>query len=37
VTAGDGFRLKVTRDADNVADDMLDDAELVLCEVRSAA
>ena len=37
VTAGDGFRLKVTRDADNGADTMTDDAELVLCEVRSAA
>lgn len=37
VTAGDGFRLKVTRDANNASDTMSGDAELVLCEVRSAA
>jgi hypothetical protein len=40
VTAGDGFRLKVTRDANKTsspADDMSGDAELVLVEVRSAA
>jgi hypothetical protein len=37
VTAGDGFRLKVTRDADNASDTMTGDAELVVVEVRSAA
>jgi hypothetical protein len=37
VTAGDGYRLKVTRDGANVSDTMSDDAELVLVEVRSAA
>ena len=37
VTAGDGFRLKVTRDANNASDTMTGDAELVVCEVRSAA
>jgi hypothetical protein len=37
VTAGDGFRLKVTRDANNASDTMTVDAELVVCEVRSAA
>ena len=37
VTAGDGYRLKVTRDATNVSDTMSGDAELVLVEVRSAA
>jgi hypothetical protein len=37
VTAGDGFRLKVTRDANNASDTMTGDAELVICEVRSAA
>jgi hypothetical protein len=37
VTAGDGFRLKVTRDANNAADTMSGDAELVIVEVRSAA
>ena len=37
VTAGDGFRLKVTRDANNGSDTMTGDAELVVCEVRSAA
>jgi hypothetical protein len=37
VTAGDGFRLKVTRDANNGSDSMSGDAELVLAEVRSAA
>jgi hypothetical protein len=37
VTAGDGFRLKITRDATNVADTMTGDAELIAVEVRSAA
>jgi hypothetical protein len=37
VTAGDGFRLKVTRDANNAADTMSGDCGLFLCEVRSAA
>jgi hypothetical protein len=37
VTVGDGFRLKVTRDADNAADTMSGDCELYLVEVRSAA
>lgn len=37
VTAGDGYRLKVTRDADNASDTMSGDAELVVVEVRSAA
>jgi hypothetical protein len=37
ITAGDGFRLKVTRDANNASDTMTGDAELVVVEVRSAA
>jgi hypothetical protein len=37
VTAGDGYRLMVTRDADNASDTMTGDAELVVVEVRSAA
>ena len=37
VTAGDGYRLKVTRDANNASDTMTNDAELVAVEVRSAA
>jgi hypothetical protein len=37
VTAGDGYRLKVTRNGTNVSDTMSDDAELVVVEVRSAA
>jgi hypothetical protein len=37
VTAGDGFRLKITRDANNAADTLSGDVELVVCEVRSAA
>ena len=37
VTAGDAFRLKVTRDANNASDNMSNDAELVAVEVRSAA
>jgi len=37
VTAGDGYRLKVTRDANNASDTMTGDAELVVCEIRSAA
>jgi hypothetical protein len=37
VTAGDGFRLKVTRDANNGSDTMTGDAELIAVEVRSAA
>jgi len=37
VTAGDGYRLKVTRDANNASDTMTGDAELVAVEIRSAA
>ena len=37
VTAGDGFRLKITRDANNASDTMTGDAELIAVEVRSAA
>ena len=37
VTAGDGYRLKVTRNANNEDDTMTGDAELVVVEVRSAA
>jgi hypothetical protein len=36
VTAGDGFRLKINRDANNASDTMTGDAELVAVEVRSA-
>ncbi len=36
VAAGDGYRLKVTRDANNASDTMTGDAELVVCEIRSA-
>lgn len=37
VVAGDGFRLKITRDANNGSDTMTGDAELIAVEVRSAA
>jgi hypothetical protein len=37
VTSGDGFRLKVTRDAVNASDTMTGDAELIAVEIRSAA
>jgi hypothetical protein len=37
VTAGDGFRLKINRDANNGSDTMVGDAELIAVEVRSAA
>jgi hypothetical protein len=37
VTAGDGFRLKINRDANNGSDTMTGDAELIAVEVRSAA
>ena len=37
VTAGDGYRLKVTRNASSGSDTMTGDAELFLVEVRSAA
>jgi hypothetical protein len=37
LAVGDGFRLKVTRDADNGSDTMTGDAELIAVEVRSAA
>jgi hypothetical protein len=37
VTAGDGFRLKINRDADNGSDTMTGDAELIAVEVRSAS
>jgi len=34
VAAGDPFRLKITRDADNGSDDMTGDAELYMIEIR---
>ena len=34
VAAGESFRLKIRRDADNVADDMVGDAELLRVEIR---
>lgn len=34
VAAGESFRLKVTRDADNASDDMTGDAELLRVEIR---
>lgn len=37
VTTGDGFRLKINRDANNGSDTMVGDAELIAVEVRSAA
>ena len=37
VTAGDGFRLRINRDANNASDTMTGDAELIAIEVRSAA
>jgi hypothetical protein len=37
VTSGDGFRLKITRNATSVSDTMVGDAELIAVEVRSAA
>jgi hypothetical protein len=37
VTSGDGFRLRVTRNAVNASDTMTGDAELIAVEVRSAA
>jgi hypothetical protein len=37
VTAGDGFRLRINRDANNGSDTMTGDAELIVVEVRSAA
>jgi hypothetical protein len=37
VTAGDGFRLKITRNATSASDTMTGDAELISVEVRSAA
>ena len=37
ITAGDGFRLKINRDANNGSDTMTGDAELIAVEVRSAA
>ena len=37
VTAGDGFRLKVTRNATSASDTMTGDAELIAVEIRSAA
>ena len=37
VTAGDGFRLKINRDANNASDTMTGDAELIAVEIRSAA
>lgn len=37
VVAGDGFRLRINRDANNGSDTMTGDAELIAVEVRSAA
>jgi hypothetical protein len=37
VTVGDGFRLKINRDANNASDTMTGDAELIAVEIRSAA
>ena len=37
LAAGDGFRLKINRDANNGSDTMTGDAELIAVEVRSAA
>jgi hypothetical protein len=37
VTAGDGFRLKVTRNATSASDTMTGNSELIAVEVRSAA
>ena len=37
LVAGDGFRLKINRDANNGSDTMTGDAELIAVEVRSAA
>jgi hypothetical protein len=37
LTEGDGFRLKINRDANNGSDTMTGDAELIAVEVRSAA
>ena len=37
LTEGDGFRLKINRDANNGSDTMTGDAELIALEVRSAA
>jgi len=37
LTAGDGFRLKITRDANNASDTMLQDAELIAVEVQQIA
>ena len=36
VTAGDGFRLRINRDANNGSDTMTGDAELIAVEIRSA-
>ena len=37
VVAGDGFRLKINRDADNGSDTMTGDAELIAVEVQQVA
>jgi hypothetical protein len=37
LAVGDGFRLKVTRDADNGSDTMTGDAELIAVEVQQVA
>ena len=37
ITAGDGFRLKITRDANNASDTMTGDAELIAVEVQQVA
>ena len=37
LTSGDGYRLKVTRDANNASDTMTNDAELIAVEVQQIA
>ena len=37
VTAGDGFRIRITRNATSASDTMTGDAELIAVEIRSAA
>jgi hypothetical protein len=37
IVSGDGFRLKVTRNATSASDTMIGDAELIAVEVRSVA
>jgi hypothetical protein len=37
LAAGDGFRLKINRDANNASDTMVGDAELIAVEVQQVA